>query len=129
MSAPDTDNPLDGSYKITTITNYQGPLEKRSDGQTEIRNGQTSRYDEAGCHWTSTFEIIDDTTVLMTSVADPAESDIDFALRRRDGSPTLEPITYQSRLKLKYLDDNIQMSGTIEYGDELVLITMRKIGD
>lgn len=120
---------LDGLYRITSTTNYQGPLEKRSDGETVIRNGQTERIDDAGCKWTSTFSIIDDNTVEMISVADPENAHIDFLLRRPDGTPTREKVTYRSRLKLARKDDKIQMSGQIEYGDEIVLLTLRKTGN
>ncbi len=120
---------LDGLYRITSTTNYQGPLEKRSDGETVIRNAQTERIDDAGCKWTSTFSIIDDNTVEMVSVADPENAHIDFLLRRPDGAPTREKVTYRSRLKLSRKDDKIQMSGQIEYGDEIVLLTLRKTGN
>lgn len=120
---------LDGIYRITSTTNYQGPLEKRSDGETVIKNGQTERIDDAGCQWTSTFTIIDDNTVEMVSVADPENAHIDFLLRRPDGSPTRDKVTYRSRLKLARKDDKIQMSGQIEYGDEIVLLTLRKISN
>ena len=122
-------NPLDGKYRITTTTSYQGPLEKRSDGETEIRNGQTSRMDNANCKWTSSFEIISDTEVKMTSVADPSNADIDFLLTAPNGSPTREITTYEAILKLSRKgDDKIQMSGQIHYGSEVIFITMRKIG-
>ena len=122
-------NPLDGKYRITTTTSYQGPLEKRSDGETEIRNGQTSRMDNANCKWTSSFEIISDTEVKMTSVADPSNVDIDFLLTAPNGSPTREITTYEAILKLSRKgDDKIQMSGQIHYGSEVIFITMRKIG-
>lgn len=119
-------NELDGVYRITSTTNYQGPLEKRSDGETTIRNGQTERTDNAGCLWTSTFTVIDDNTVEMESVADPENAHIDFLLRRPDGSPTRDKVTYRSRLKLARKEDKIQMSGQIEYGDEIVFLTLRK---
>ncbi len=125
-----TNHPLDGTYRITTTTSYKGPLEKRSDGETEISNSQTHRRDEANCQWTSTFEIISDTEVQMTSVADPAEADIDFLLTTPNGSPTRDPVTYQTILKFSRKgDDEIQMSGQIEYGQDVVFITMRKIND
>lgn len=120
---------LDGKYRVTTTSNYNGPLEKKSDGETEIRDGQTRRYDDANCLWTSTFTIKSDTEVEMTSVADPAEAHTDFLLTRPDGSPTRDAVTYTSTLKLSRKDDDkIQMSGQIEYGNELIFITMRKIG-
>lgn len=120
---------LDGVYRITSTTNYNGPLEKRSDGETIIKGGKTERIDDAGCKWTSSFNVIDENTVEMTSVADPENAHIDFLLRRPDGSPTREAVTYKSRLKLARKDDKIQMSGQIEYGDEIVLLTLRKIAN
>lgn len=122
-------HPLDGKYRISTTTNYQGPLEKKSDGETEIRDGQTRRYDDANCLWTSTFNVLSDTEVEMVSVADPSKAHTDFLLTRPDGSPTRDSVTYTSSLKLSRKgDDKIQLSGQIEYGNELVFITMRKIG-
>ena len=120
-------HPLDGKYLISTTTNYQGPLEKKSDGETEIVNSQTHRVDAAGCTWTSTFEIISDTEVKMTSLADPTNANDDFALVREDGSPTREPQTYTSTLKFMQKGERVQISGKIEFGDELIFITMRKI--
>ena len=119
-------HPLDGTYRVTTTTSYKGPLEKRSDGETEIKNGRTERLDDANCKWTSEFEIISDTEVKMTSVADPGDADVDFLLTAPDGSPTREPVTYETTLKLARKDDKIQMSGQIEYGNDVVFITMRK---
>jgi len=120
-------HPLDGQYLVTTTTSYKGPLEKKSDGKTEIRGGQTERRDDANCKWTSTFEIISDTAVKMTSLADPSEADIDFSLTTPSGAPTREPVTYETTLKLARKDDRIQMSGQIEYGSEVVFLTMRKV--
>lgn len=120
-------NELDGTYRITTTTSYQGPLEKKSDGETSIVDGQTSRVDDAGCKWTSSFEIINDNEVKMTSVADPSEADIDFLLTAPDGSPTRESVTYEAILKLSRKgNDKIQMSGQIHYGHDVIFITMRK---
>jgi len=124
-----TDHPLDGTYRISTTTSYQGPLEKRSDGETDIRNSQTHRRDDANCQWTSTFTIIDEKSVKMTSVADPSEAAIDFLLTAPDGSPTREQVTYEATLKLaRKGDDQIQMSGQIEYGNDVVFLTLRKTG-
>jgi hypothetical protein len=120
---------LDGRYQVTTTTNYQGPLEKQSDGQTEIIDGKTSRRDAANCLWTSTFTLISPNEVEMVSLADPREAKEDFALVRMDGSPTREPVEYRSVLKYARKDERVQISGTIQYGDEVVFITMRKIVD
>jgi len=120
-------NELDGQYQVSSTTSYQGPLEKKSDGITEIKNGQTSRRDKANCLSTSTFHIISDNEVEMISVADPSEADSDFSLTKPDGSPTREPVTYKAILKLSRKGDKIQMSGQIEYDNEITLLTMRKM--
>lgn len=122
-----TSTDLDGKYQVTTTTNYQGPLEKRSDGTTEIVNGQTNRRDAANCLWTSTFTVLNENEVEMVSVADPREAARDFALMRPDGSPTREPVEYRTRLKYARKGDRIQISGTITYGNEVVFITMRRL--
>ena len=121
-------HPLDGKYQVTSTTDYNGPLEKKSDGETEIRDGQTRRYDRANCLWTSTFNILSDTEVEMVSVADPSEADVDFLLTAPNGAPTREPVTYTSKLKLARKDDRIQMSGQISYGGGITFLTMRRTG-
>lgn len=118
---------LDGIYQVTTTSSYQGPLQKKSDGRTEIKNGQTRRIDESGCEWISIFEVVNEHQVKMTSHADPTNAVIDFALTRYDGSPTREPVTYNTTLKLQRKGDRVQMSGQIEYGAEVVFITLRKL--
>jgi len=121
-------HPLDGTYQVTSTTDYKGPLEKKSDGITEIKDGQTRRYDRANCLWTSTFTVLSDTEVEMVSVADPAQADLDFLLIRPDGSPTRDPVTYKTILKLARKEDKIQMSGQINYAGDVTFLTMRKIG-
>lgn len=122
---------LDGLYSVNTVSDYDGPLQKKSDGQTEIRSGKTSRTDDAGCEWSSTFEYVDEShaEVRMISVADPLNASADFLLTRPDGSPTSDPVTYETILKVMRKGDRVQMTGTINYGDETVILTMRKIGD
>jgi len=117
---------LDGQYQITSTSSYQGPLEMRSDGITVIKNGQTSRRDKANCLWTSTFRILNDTEVEMVSVADPTDADADFSLLRPDGSPSRQPVTYTTILKLMRKGDKVQLSGQIEYGGNVTFITMRR---
>jgi len=119
---------LDGIYQVSSASNYEGPLVKRSDGTTEIRNGQTSRHDGNNVLWTSTFKIISDTEVEMTAIADPSNSRIDFLLTRPDGSPTREIVTYNAKLRMARKGDIIQLSGQIEYGNEIVILTMRRTG-
>ena len=119
-------HPLDGKYRITSTSSYGGDIEKRSDGETEIREGQTERFDDANCKWTSTFEIISDNEVKMTSVADASEAEVDFLLTAPDGSPTRDPVTYETTLKYAQKGDKIQMSGQIHYGNDVIFLTMRK---
>ena len=119
---------LDGTYQVSSTTSYNGPLAKKSDGVTEIKNGQTERRDNANCLWTSTFTILNENEVEMISVADPSEADGDFSLTRPDGTPTREPVTYKAILKLARKGDKIQLSGEVEYDNDVTLLTMRKIG-
>jgi hypothetical protein len=121
------EHPLDGKYRITTTTTGPSDLEKRSDGETEIKNSQTFRNDNANCTWTSTFTIIDDTKVKMVSVANAENAAVDFLLTTPDGKRSRGPVTYETELKLARKGDQIQMSGQIEYGFDRVFLTMRKI--
>jgi len=118
---------LDGTYQVTSTSSYQGPLEKKSDGQTQIINGETSRHDDNNCLWTSTFTILNDTEVEMISIADASGANSDFMLTAPDGSPTRKPVTYKAILKLQRKGDRIQMSGQVTYDDNITLLTMRKI--
>lgn len=120
-------NELDGTYQVSTVSNYDGPLERKSDGTTVISEGKTERWDDNNVLWTSTFEIMNNKEVKMTSVADPGKARPDFALTRPNGTPTREPVTYESILRLARKDDRIQMSGQIEYGNEIIFLTMRSI--
>ena len=124
-----TSHDLDGQYQITSTTSYQGPLEMRSDGITEIRAGQTSRLDKANCLWTSTFRILNENEGEMVSLADPTDANPDFSLLKPDGSPSRQPVAYTTTLKLMRKGDRIQMTGQIEYGGNVTFITMRRIGD
>lgn len=119
---------LDGTYQVSSTTSYNGPLAKKSDGVTEIKNGQTERRDGANCLWTSTFNIVSDDQVEMISVADPSDADSNFSLTRPDGTPTRDPVTYKAMLKLARKGDKIQLSGEVEYDNDVTLLTMRKIG-
>lgn len=118
---------LDGKYKISSTTSYDGPLDKKSDGITEIIDGKTERRDDANVLWTSNFNVLNDNEVEMISIADPSESPEDFSLTNPDGTPTREPVTYKAILKLSRKGDKIQMSGQVEYDDNITLLTMRKI--
>ena len=118
---------LDGKYNVSSTSSYGGPLERKSDGITEIRDGKTSRTDDNGVLWSSTFTTLSETEVEMISVADPARARADYALTRPDGVPTREPVTYRTVLKLARKGERIQMSGQIEYGNDIVFLTMRKI--
>ncbi len=119
---------LDGKYKVSSTTSYDGPLDKKSDGVTEIIDGKTERHDDVKVIWTSTFNVLNANEVEMISVADPSNAPEDFSLTNPDGTPTRQPVTYKAILKLSRKGDNqIQMSGQIEYDDNITLLTMRKI--
>ncbi|HEY8964033.1 MAG TPA: hypothetical protein VIN59_06190 [Alphaproteobacteria bacterium] len=118
---------LDGTYAVTSITSYNGPLQKQSDGITVIEQGRTNRTDEAGCEWRSSFVWVDDDHVRMTSIADPTNARADFMLTDAGGRPTMEPQIYESILTVKRKDDRIQMTGTIDYGHETIFLTMKKM--
>lgn len=118
---------LDGKYRVTSTTSYVGPIERKSDGETEIIDGKTHRVDEAGCKWSSSFEVINDEEVKMTSIADANEANVDFLLTAPDGTPTRGPVTYEATLKLSRKGDKVQMSGKIDYNMDIVFLTMRKI--
>ena len=117
---------LDGIYQVTTTTSYQGPLEKKSDGQTEIVEGKTERRDDANCLWTSSFTVLNENEVEMVSVADASDADSDFMLTAPDGSPTREPVIYKTILKYQRKSERIQLSGQIDYGSDITFLTMRK---
>jgi len=118
---------LDGTYQVSSTTSYKGPLEKKSDGMTEIKNGQTERRDGANCLWTSTFKVINENEVEMISIADPTQANGDFSLTKPDGTPTREPVTYKATLRLARKGDKIQMSGEVDYDNDITLLTMRKM--
>ncbi len=118
---------LDGTYQVTTTTSYQGPLEKKSDGQTDIINGQTKRRDDANCLWISTFTVLNENEVEMISVADASKADSDFMLTAPNGAPTRENVTYSAILKYARKGDRVQLSGQINYGSDITFLTMRKV--
>lgn len=119
---------LDGRYNVSSTSSYGGPLERKSDGVTDIVDGKTARTDGNNVLWTSSFTVISETEVEMISVADPSRANKDYALTRPDGVPTRDPVTYRTVLKLARKGDKIQMSGQIEYGNDVIFLTMRKIG-
>ncbi len=119
---------LDGTYFVSSTSNYDGLAERKSDGATEIRDGKTERRDSNNVLWSSSFEVRSETEVEMTSVADADDAPLDFYLTKPDGTPTRSPVTYKSVLKLARKDERIQMSGQIEYGNEIVFLTLRKTG-
>lgn len=118
---------LDGKYRVSTVSNYQGPVERRSDGETEIVGGKTERVDDNKVLWTSTFEVVSETEVKMTSVADPSNAVSDFGLTTPQGNLTRRPQTYVSTLRMARKGNDIRMSGQIEVGDEIIFLTMRSI--
>ena len=76
----------------------------------------------------SEFKVLNESAVEMLSTADASDAPAEFYLTKPDGTPTRQPVTYRSVLKLARKDDKIQMSGQIEYGNEIVFLTLRKTG-
>jgi hypothetical protein len=118
---------LDGKYRVTTVSDYQGPVPMKSDGMTEIKNGQTHRVDAAGVKWTTQFTVLSDIEVKLTSTADPRGAKEDFLLTKESGALTQEPVVYTAVLKVSRKDNAIRMSGTIHHGKISTVITMAKI--
>lgn len=124
---PLTQKDLDGKYRITTISDYQGPLPLQSDGETEIADGHTDRVDKKGCRWTTKLTLLNDKEVLFESKADPRTADNDFLLIGENGMPTRHPVNYKTVLKVAQKDDRLRLSGRIEHGKVITVITMTKI--
>lgn len=118
---------LDGIYRVTTVSDYDGPVPMQSDGQTEIKNGTTSRTDKAGVRWTTKITPISDSEVLFQSTADPTAAAADFCLTKPNGELTRDPVTYEARLSVSRKGDKIRLSGQIEHGRIKTIITMIKI--
>lgn len=118
---------LDGKYRVTTMSDYQGPIPMQSDGETEIINGQTSRVDKAKCKWNTVFTVLNENEVKMESMADPADAAPDFCLTLPNGSLTREPVTYTTILKVARKGDKIRLSGQIQNGSVITMLTMTKV--
>ena len=123
MSAKD----LDGTYRITTVSNYDGPVKQKSDGTTIIKDGKTNRVDDSGCEWSTTITPISDNQVEFISIADPTHANADFCLTGENGQLTRNPVTYKTVLKLDRMGEKIRMSGQIEHGAMTTIITLIKI--
>lgn len=117
---------LDGQYRVTTVSDYQGPVPMQSDGVTEIRNGETNRVDKAGCKWHTKISVLNDEEVKFESTADPSEAAADFCLTKENGELTRDPVTYTTIMKVARKGDKIRLSGQIENGRVITVITMMK---
>lgn len=118
---------LDGQYRVTTVSDYKGPVPMQSDGVTEIRNGETNRVDKAGCKWHTRITVLNDAEVQFESTADPTEAAPDFCLTKANGDLTRDPVTYTTIMKVARKDDKIRLSGQIEFGRVTTVITMTKM--
>ena len=119
---------LNGKYRVTTISDYDGPVPMKSDGITEIKNGRTQRTDAAGVKWTTQLDVLNDGEVKLTSTADPSGAKEDFLLTSETGELTHKPVVYTAVLKVSRKDSAIRLSGTIEHGKISTVITMAKMG-
>lgn len=120
---------FDGKYTVVSVTSYDGPFQKQSDGFTVIKGGKTLRIDGAGCQWHSTFERAGEDKVRMVSVIDPRYASDDFKLIGPDGTPTREPQTYEVELNAHTDGESLVLSGMIERGGEKTRLTMRRVKD
>jgi hypothetical protein len=118
---------LNGKYRVTTVTDYQGPVPMKSDGVTEIKNGQTHRTDAAGVQWSTQFTVVNDEEVKMVATADPSGAAKDFLLTKEDGTLTHDPVVYTTPLKVMRKGGKICLSGNIIHGKISTLLTMMKI--
>jgi hypothetical protein len=118
---------LDGKYQVTTLSDYDGPVPMRSDGVTEIKDGKTSRVDQAGVKWATVLTPLNDDEVLFESTADPTDAAGDFCLTLPSGNLTRDPVVYKAKLKVSRKGDKIRLSGQIEHGKVVTVITMTKI--
>ncbi|MBI3442050.1 MAG: hypothetical protein HY052_09680 [Proteobacteria bacterium] len=118
---------LDGQYRVTTVSDYHGPIPMKSDGITEIKNGRTQRVDQAGCQWSTCLTVLNDSEVRFESTADPGNAAADFLLTDEGGRLTHEPVTYTTTLKVARKEGKIRLSGNIQHGKILTVITMTKI--
>ncbi|MDD9901133.1 MAG: hypothetical protein OXT65_09170, partial [Alphaproteobacteria bacterium] len=121
-----TTQDLDGTYRVTTVTDYTGPVPMQSDGETEIVNGETHRVDKKGCKWRTRFTVLSETEVQMDSTADPSEAEADFCLTTASGELTRDPVTYTTVLNVARKGDKIRLSGQIDHGNIATVITMIK---
>lgn len=118
---------LDGKYRVTTVSDYDGPVPMQSDGETIIKDGMTHRTDKAKVRWATKITPISDTEVLFESLADPTDAATDFCLTKPNGELTRDPVTYTTRLSVSRKGDKIRLSGQIEHGKIKTIITMTKI--
>ena len=118
---------LDGTYRVTTISDYDGPVPMQSDGQTVVKDGMTSRIDKARVKWTTRITPVSETEVLFESLADPSDAAPDFCLIKPNGDLTRDPVTYTTRLQVARKGDKIKLSGQIDHGKIKTILTMIKI--
>jgi hypothetical protein len=124
---PLTIEDLNGKYRVTTVSDYNGPVPMKSDGITEIKDGRTHRTDANGVEWTTQFTVASDTEVTMTSTADPKGARAEFLLTKENGELTNDPVTYTTALKVSRKGDEIRLSGTIQHGKVSTILNMMKI--
>lgn len=118
---------LDGDYRVITISDYTGPIPMQSDGITTIHQGETSRTDSAGCKWHTKISVLSDNELRFESTADPSDAKPDFCLTNERGELTRDPVTYFTVMKVARKGDKLRLSGQIQHGKIVTMITMTKI--
>ena len=99
----------------------------QSDGLTEIKDGKTHRTDKAGVIWSTKIRVLSDTEVEFKSTADPSNAAPDFCLTAENGTLTRDPVTYTTIMKVARKEDKIRLSGQIQHGSVITMITMTKV--
>jgi len=118
---------ISGQYKLQHVTSRPHSEDQRGMEVIQIENGQSHFKDMYGCIWDTTFKTIDEDHIKMTAQVDQSQVDMDHVLSAESGRASAENLTYESLLKISRKDDSIHLSGQIEIGDDIVIISLHKV--
>lgn len=117
---------LDGEYKIQQVMSRPNHEDQNRMETVIIKDGHSHMEDIYGCVWDTHYEIVDDQHVKMTAKADQSHADMDHPLSGESGRASGENLTFESVLKVSHKDNDVHMSGQINIGDDVVIITLHK---
>lgn len=118
---------LDGKYRLNHLTSRPHSEDQRGMDVIQIENGQSHFEDIYGCVWDTLFEVIDDEHIRMSAYVDQSKADMDHVLSSDSGRASGENLKYESLLKLARKGDDMHLSGQINIGDDIVIISLHKI--